>query len=377
MRITTAPPSAAPSRRTFLGIGPSVFLPFIPSLRAQQQPTYSSDVSVVNVLATVRDKKGKIVGDLKQEDFQLEDEGRQQTIRYFARETGLPLTLGLLVDTSMSQRRVLGQERSASYRFLDQVLRPEKDRAFILHFDKEAELLADLTSSRQKLQSALGMLELPEQDRQQSPRSSGGGYPGGGYPRGGGRGGGGQGGHHGGAGTVLYDSVLLASDELMQKQKGRKALILLTDGVDHGSKVSIYDAIVAAHRSDTLVYSILFADEEGYGGMDRGMGGGMGRRGGMGRGGGMPPRAPMERPDGKKILQQISRETGGGFFEVSKKHPIEAIYDDIQEELRNQYNLGYTPDPPGAAATFRRISVSVAQKDMVVQSRAGYYPAAR
>jgi len=343
-------------------------LPLAGLLKAQQNPTYSSDVSVVNVLASVRDKKGKLVGDLKQDDFRLEDEGRPQTIRYFARETGLPLTLGLLVDTSMSQRRVLPQERSASYRFLDQVLRPEKDRAFILHFDHEAELLADLTSSREKLQKALGLLELPEQEQQQAQRGSGGGYPGGGSRRGGRR---------GGAGTVLYDSVLLASDELMRKQAGRKALILLTDGVDHGSKVSIYDAIVAAHRADTLVYSILFADEEGFGGMGRGMGGGMGRHGGMGRGGGMPPRGSMERPDGKKILQQISRETGGGFFEVSKKHPIEAIYDDIQEELRNQFNLGYTPDPPGTAGAFRRISVSVTQKDLIVQARAGYYPAAR
>ncbi len=266
---------------------------------------------------------------------------------------------------------MLPQERSASYRFLDQVLRPEKDQAFILHFDHEAELLVDLTSSRQKLQNALGSLDLPQQDQRQAPRGSGGGYP-----RGGGRGGS-SGGHHGGGGTVLYDSVLLASDELMRKQTGRKALILLTDGVDHGSKVSIYDAIVAAHRADTLVYSILFADEEGYGGMGRGRRGDMGRHGGMGRGGGMPPPTPMVRPDGKKILQQMSRETGGGFFEVSKKHPIEAIYDEIQEELRNQYNLGYTPDPPGTAATFRRISVNVTQKDLVVQARAGYYPGSR
>jgi VWFA-related protein len=366
VRTRIDPACARLTRRSLIG----GMLPLIGLLKAQQNPTYSSNVSVVNVLATVRDKKGKIVSDLKQDDFRLEDDGRQQTIRYFARETGLPLTLGLLVDTSMSQRRVLGQEQSASYRFLDQVLRPEKDQAFILHFDHEAELLADLTSSRQKLQSALGMLQLPEQEQHQAPRGSGGGNPGGGYPRGGGRGG-----RHGGAGTVLYDSVLLASDELMRKQTGRKALILLADGVDHGSKVSIYEAIVAAHRADTLVYSILFADEEGG---HRGMGGGMGpHHGGMGRGGGMPPREPMERPDGRKILQQISRETGGGFFEVSKKHPIEAIYDDIQEELRNQYNLGYTPDSPRPAGAFRRISVSVTQKDLVVQARAGYYPAAR
>ncbi len=159
------------TRRTFLGFGAVV--PFTGRLKAQQSPTYSSDVSVVNVLATVRDKKGKIVSDLKQDDFRLEDEGHPQSIRYFARETGLPLTLGLLVDTSMSQRRVLPQERSASYRFLDQVLRPDKDQAFILHFDHEAELLADLTSSRQKLQNALGMLELPQQDQRQASRGSG------------------------------------------------------------------------------------------------------------------------------------------------------------------------------------------------------------
>lgn len=339
-------------------------LPLAGTLRAGQDPTYSSGVNVVNVLATVRDKKGKIVSDLTQADFRLEDEGRPQVIRYFARETGLPLTLGLLVDTSLSQRRVLGQERSASYKFLDQILRPDKDQAFILHFDREAELLADLTSSRQKLQTALGQLELPERDQVQQTRQG----PGGGYPDGGRRDG-----FRGRIGTVLYDSVLLASDELMRKQKGRKALILLTDGEDHGSKVSIYDAIVAAHRADTLVYSILFADDAGLGGMGGRM---RPRYGGMGRGGGMPPRAPMERPDGKKILQQISRETGGGFFEVSSKHPIEAIYDEIQEELRNQFNLGYTPDPPAAPGTFHKISVSVSGKDLVVQARAGYYPAA-
>jgi VWFA-related protein len=341
-------------------------------LRAQQTPTYSSDISVVNVLATVRDKMGKIVSDLKQEDFRLEDDGRQQVIRYFARETGLPLTLGLLVDTSMSQRRVLGRERSASYRFLDQIVRPEQDQAFILHFDREAELLADLTSSREKLQSALGMLELPEQQRHQAPAGPDGGLPGGGYPGGGARGRN-PGGQRGG-GTVLYDSVLLASDELMRKQSGRKAVILLTDGVDHGSMVSIYEAIVAAHRAGTLVYSILFADEEGYQRVGRSMEPHPSR---MGRGAGMPPRSQMEPPDGKKILQQIARETGGGFFEVSKQHPIEAIYEDIQDELRNQYNLGYTPDPPGRPGAFRRISVNVTHKDLIVRARAGYYPAAR
>ena len=317
----------------------------------QETPSFSTDVKVVNVLATVRNKQGHIVNNLTRDDFDLEEDGRPQAIRYFSRETDLPLTLGLLVDTSMSQRRVLGQERSASYRFLDQVLR-EKDMAFVIHFDREVELLQDLTSSRKQLQSALDQLETPQ------PRQQGGG----GYP-----GGGGQRGRR--VGTALYDAVLLASDELMKKQQGRKALILLTDGVDVGSKVSLTEATDSAQRADTLVYSILFADSEGYG---HGYGGGprMGRRGGYGGGRG---RYPQTRPDGKKVLQQISKETGGGFFDVSKKQPIEQIYDRIQEELRNQYSLGYTPDA-NASPGYRKINVTVKQKGLVVQARDGYFP---
>jgi VWFA-related protein len=314
------------------------------------KPTFTAGVKVVNVFATVRDKKSKIVTDLKQQDFLLEEEGKPQTIRYFTRETDLALTLGLLVDTSMSQRRVLGQERTASYRFLDKVLREEKDLAFVIHFDFETELLQDLTGSKKKLEDALDRLEMPQ--------SSG---------FGGGR-------RRGGNGTVMYDAILLASDEIMRKQAGRKALILLTDGVDNGSKVTIGAAIDAAQRADTLVYSILFSDEEGYGRQQQyPMGGG--RRGGMGRGGPVG-RAPQQaRPDGKKILQRISKETGGGFFEVSKKHPIEEVYDRIQEELRNQYSIGYTPDPPPSVGEFRRVKLSTTHKDYMVQSREGYYAA--
>ena len=109
-------------------------------LRGWQDTTFSTDVQVVNLLATVRDKQGKIVQNLTKDDFTLEEDGRPQAIRYFSRETDLPLTLGLLIDTSMSQRRVLGQERTASYRFLDQVLREDKDKAFVIHFDREVEL---------------------------------------------------------------------------------------------------------------------------------------------------------------------------------------------------------------------------------------------
>jgi VWFA-related protein len=380
MRLPTPAPLPRIGRRGFL----LALAPLTRLLRAQQSPpTFSSDVKVVNVLATARDKKGQIVTDLKQEEFHLADDGQPQTIRYFAREIDLPLTLGLLVDTSMSQRRVLGQERTASYRFLDQVLRENKDLAFVIHFDHEAELLQDLTSSRQQLEDALAQLELPQQDQPQlNRRGSGGGNPGGGggYPGGGGGypgGGGGGGGYPGGGGgrggrgsrgpgTVLYDSVLLASDDLMRKQHGRKALILLTDGVDNGSKVTLDRGIEAAQRADTLVYSILFADEEGSG-FSQGLGG-MGRRGGMGRGGG------YDRPDGKKVLERLARETGGGFFQVSKKRPIDDIYKQIQEELRSQYNLGYTPEPASANAYFHKIALTTTRKEVVLQAREGYYP---
>ncbi|MGD1101711.1 MAG: VWA domain-containing protein [Terriglobia bacterium] len=337
-----------------------------------QGPPITVHVKVVNVLATVRDKKGAIVRNLNQDDFELKEDDRPQTIRYFAHETDLPLTLGLLVDTSLSQRRVLGQERDASATFLDQVLRVDKDQAFIIHFDREVELLQDLTSSRQKLQAALGLLQTPqrsEQDRGDSPDSGQGGQRGG--PGGRGRGG------YGGAGTTLYDAIYLASNEIMAKQGGRKALIVLSDGVDRGSKKTLASAIEAAQRADTLVYSILFADEEGYGGGGYGRpgmggrGGGMG--GGMGRRGGGYPRPQASRPDGKKILERLSKETGGRFFEASKKHPIDETFSQIQEELRNQYSLGYTPDPPNAGLGYHKITLTTKKKDLIVQARDGYY----
>ena len=226
----------------------------------------SVQVKVVNVLATVRDKHGKIVNGLTKDDFTLTEDGRPQTIHYFARETDLPLTLGLLVDTSMSQRRVLGEERDASQSFLAQMLREDKDKAFVIHFDREVELLQDLTSSHEKLRAALESLDTP-----QFTRTSPGG--GGGEPIPDRRLRDAAPAAHGG-GTLLYDAVFLASDELMEKQPGRKAVIVLSDGVDMGSKESLEAAIESAQRANTIVYSILFKDDEAYGN-----GGGFGRTG--------------------------------------------------------------------------------------------------
>jgi len=330
------------------------------NLPGQQQPTISVKVKVVNTMATVRDKHGQIIPNLTQDDFILEEDGRPQTIRYFSRESDLPLTLGLLVDTSLSQRRVLEQERVASYTFLDDMLRQDKDLAFVIHFDFEIELLQDLTSSHKKLGEALGQLQMP----QTASAGGGGGPRGGGWP-GSRRGGGGW----GGGGTTLYDSVYLASNELMKKQEGRKALIILSDGVDTGSKVSLATAIESAQRSDTVVYSILFYDDQAYG--SRGMGGGWGGMGGRGGRGG--PRFPAEsHPDGKKILEKLSKETGGRMFEVSKKEPIDKVYSQIEDELRSQYSIGYTPDKD-ARSGYRKIKLEAKQKGLIVQTRAGYY----
>src|SRR5271169_5306460 len=274
-----------------------------PELKRPQepQPKIAVDVKTVSVLATVRDKKGKIVSNLTKDDFALDEDGRPQTINYFAHESDLPLRLGLLVDTSLSQRRVLDQERSASYGFLDHLLRQDKDLAFIIHFDREVELLQDFTPSRPQLQAALQKLSTPQFD---GGSSNGGGGSGNGGGGGGSRG---RGSH--GAGTLLYDAIFLASDELMGKQQGRKALIILSDGVDHGSKETMAEAIETAQRSDTIIYSILFSDEEGYGHPGGGMTGPRGPYGGGGHHGGGARYPQEDRPDGKKILQQISKTT--------------------------------------------------------------------
>jgi len=331
-----------------------------------QEPSYRVKTVVVNVPATVRNKHGQIVRNLTKDDFVLEEDGRPQTIRYFALDADLPVTLGLLIDTSLSQRRVLEDERGASYKFLDQMLRDQKDRAFIIHFDRDSELLADLTSDRGRLEAALQGLHTPDRETRVS---SGGGGPWGG---GGGNGpyGGGGGRHRGGGGygqpgTVLYDAAYLASDELMSKQQGRKALIILTDGVDTGSKVTLDRAIEAAQRADTIVYTILYYDAQAYGGS-------YGSLGGWGGRGGIPIPLPGGHSDGKKVLERISRETGGRLFEVSSKQPIDNVYAQISDELRNQYNLGYSPDSPNDSG-YHRIQLRTHDKDQTVQARSGYY----
>jgi Mg-chelatase subunit ChlD len=375
-----------------------------PVLRAVAQepekPTFSTNVKVINVFATVRDKDGRFVRDLGKEEFTLLEDGRPQRIRYFAQQTDLPLIVGLLVDTSGSERRMINVEREATAEFLRQVLRPDRDKAFLIHFDQQIELLQDLTSSRERLENALALLQIddgayvartPQGGGSPSPGPGypgggypGGGYPGGGYPGGGYPGGGGYprgrggwggsgggwgggragGGHRTGGGTAFYDAIYLGSDEIMKTQQGRKAFIMLTDGEDNASKVSLQEAITTTQRTDTLAYSIRISDDSSFSAPFGGSG--MGRRGPWGRGG------HMSHSDGKQILQEISRKTGGSYFEVSNNTSVEQIYGRIEEELRNQYSIGYTSDQPESAA-YRKIHVATKRKGLTVQAREGYY----
>ena len=349
--------------------------------------TLSLAAKLVNLPVVVRDKKGALVQNLTKDDFVLSVDSKPQTIRYFDKDSNLPLTLGLLVDVSQSQRSVLDQERSASSAFLDNMLKTPSgrapDRAFVLQFARETELLQDLTGSTPKLQAALKELDTPNPNSNSSTGSDSndsGDSQGGSVRR------------HGG--TELYDALYLSGTELMSKQTGRKAVVILSDGVDNGSRKSLASSIEAAQRANEIVYSIYFKGEESHqdnqnrggfpGGGRHGGGGYPGGGGGYpGGGGGYPGGGGgsrgggggnENRVDGKKILERISSETGGRMFEVSKKQDLPEIYNQISEELRSQYRLGYTPDEATASDGYHQVDLTIPkQNKLQVQTRDGYY----
>lgn len=305
------------SRRNLFGMAAAALTTRRVSV-AQQAPTFSTEVKVVNVFATVRDKEGEIVRDLGKDDFEIRENGKPQTIRYFSRESDLPLTVALLVDSSFSQGRVLEDELNASYRFLDGVLREPKDEAGVVQFDQAVVIRQKLTSSHKDLKDVLTLVDLPNMK-----------MPG------------------AGGGTLLYDAVRQASVQLMRTQQGRKAFIVLTDGNDFGSNVTLRDAIESAQRAGTLVYCILFSDESYYGGF-----------GGAG---------------GKGVLQKLARETGGGFFAVTKGQSIDAIFKTIEDELRSEYSIGLVSDQPVVHSGFRTLKLTTKRKGLIVQATDGYY----
>jgi VWFA-related protein len=333
---------------------------------ARETATITVNAKLVNLPVVVRDKKGALIQNLTKSEFALSVDGHPETIRYFDKDNDLPLTLGLLVDTSGSVRSALDNERTASEAFLNEMMTAPADRtpdqAFLIQFAHETELLQDLTSSRPKLHEALNQVGTTSPDDSQNDQNTNGGNSG--YGRGG------RYGRHHGGGTTLYDAIFLASDSLMQKQHGRKALVVLTDGEDRGSMETLARSIAAAQRAETVVYAIYFKGEQhGYGGHH---GGGFGGRGGGFPGGGQ--RGGENRPDGKKVLEQITGETGGRMFEVSGKQTFSTIYTQIAEELRSQYRLGYTPDTATAAGGFHRVELTVPKdKKLIVQTRDGYY----
>jgi VWFA-related protein len=296
-----------------------------PAEQEEALPVIKVDVELVNVLFSLRDKKNALIATGKREEFTVFEDGKQQEIKVFARETDLPLTIGLLVDVSGSQERLIPEERSAAGQFFEQVLR-KKDMAFLISFGAEAELLQDLTGSPRLLREGLGQLRLNA----------------------------GVGGLHPGPvptarqrGTILYDAVVLASEEKLKREVGRKAIVLITDGVDMGSTYTRQQAIEAAHRADVMIYSIYFADFRGFGG------------------------------GGEGDLKRMAEETGGRFFSVGRNQTLSDIFRQIQEEMRSQYVIGYSSTNGSRDGAFRRLEIRPADKDLKVQARRGYFASRR
>lgn len=352
--------------------------PGVAQAPSPDQPAATLKVQAREVLlpVTVRDKHGALVTTLTAGDFALTEDGRAQTIKSFTRQSGLPFRLGLLVDTSHSVNSALDSERKAAEKFVDLMLPADAkdakagDQAFLLHFDREVELLEDFTNSRDKLHQELDQMGPTEGERNnpQGPETSGDDRSGQMRNRG---------------GTQLYDAIYLASDELMKPKDGRKALIIFSDGVDRGSKETLNEALDAADHANLSVYTIYFHGEQersqgGFpgGGHHGGMGGGWpGGGGGWPGGGGGGRRSSQPQADGKKIMEQIATRTGGRYFEAKKKDNLEEIYGLIAEELRGQYLLTYTPDQVDNDGGYHKIALKAKNADLTVVTREGYFAA--
>ena len=302
-------------------------------LLAQDDNTIRLDVNLVSIFASVRGKNNALISNLEKDDFKIYEDGKEQQIKNFTRETDLPLTLGLLVDTSSSQERLIDTEQRAASQFFSKVIR-EKDQAFLIQFGAEAELLQDLTNSPRLLQKGLQQLRLSV--------PVGGLHPGP-VPT-----------MQNQAGTILYDAVYLAANDELKHEVGRKAVILITDGVDTGSKITRDKAIEAAQKGDVMIYSIFYQDRAAYGG------GGFGT---ISLGGG----------GGESELRRMSSETGGQVFKVDRSHSLDDIFRELQDEMRSQYAITYQPPNPKRDGTYHKIDIKLANKDYKPQARKGYY----
>ena len=292
-----------------------------------EEPTFTTDVRVVNVLATVKDRNGRLVSTLGKEDFILSEDGVRQEIRYFAHQTDLPLTIGLLIDTSGSQKALIPEERRAGSHFFRSVLRPEKDLAFLMSFDRNVELLQDYTSSQGLLERGLDELQVEVPTGGFHPNPTGSKKQ---------------------TSTALHDALFLAADELFRNQVGRKAVVVISDGFDVGSKVNLKAAIEAAQRSDVVVYTIQYMDRQFTRGFYYG--------------------------SGTSTLKKMANETGGSFFTVSRNMRLATIFQQIEDEMRSQYSIGYSPQEDLGRSGFRKITLKSPRKGVKIQARSGYYP---
>ncbi len=292
------------------------------AVQEPQQPI-RVQVELVNLFATVRDSHKRIVANLTKDDFRISEDGQQQKMAFFSRETALPITLGLLIDTSGSQEFLLGAEQQAATRFLERVLRPS-DLAMVINFDLDVDLLSDFTSDRAQLERAVLRARInapspPPMVQGPLPQRT---------PK----------------GTCLYDAIYLASREKLASEAGRKALVILTDAEDFGSKVKLEEALESAQRTDTVVHILLIADPRQYFGYH-----------------------------GDSVAKKLAEETGGRVIQVRSEKKLEEAFDEISEELRSQYTLGYYPTNSAHDGHFRKVKIETTQKDLHVLARKGYY----
>jgi VWFA-related protein len=300
-----------------------------PASSAEAQPIDTGDtqtlkvnVNLVNVYFSVRDKNGYITN-LHKDDCQIQEDKSEQKIKNFTQEKNLPLTIGILLDTSGSQQNVLPMEQEAGAQFLKDVLTP-KDEAFLISFDINVDLLADYTNSPREIKRALDKASI-------NTGAGTGSVTGNGTPR----------------GTLLFDAVYLAAHDKLRQEAGRKILVLLTDGGDQGSQETLKTSIEAAQKANTIIYVIMIADRGfgGYGGFYTGAG----------------------------DMDRMAKETGGRVINVGNNgKKLEDAFNQIQDELRTQYLASYTPSNLKMDGSFRTLNISCG-KDTKVQARKGYY----
>src|SRR6476469_7382359 len=263
--------------------------------------TVKVNVNVVQLFFNVKDKHGALIPNLTKEDFEIAEDAKPQTIKYFTAESNLPLTIGMMIDASGSQRNVIDMEKEVGGAFLKQIL-SDKDEAFVISFDISVDLLQDFTRDTHRLQAALNKAKV-------NVDVSSGGVPG--------MGGGPVPQRGNSPGTLLYDAVYLSSHDMLSKEVGRKAMIILTDGQDEGSRLKLQDAIEAAQKADAIVYVLLCADRGFYGGFGY---------------------------SGEGDMRKLTEQTGGRVINVGNKFDkLREAFDQIAAELRSQYNIGYTP----------------------------------